>query len=128
MALGFPDVELALCDLLEHLAPTVTATDEELVPPVIQVARTGGGSDRPGLQDSALVEITCFAATRPASAGLNTQVRAELAGAYGVPTAHGFLDRIGEFTAPVQIPDPNQDIRKVPSTWTVVSRLQQLPD
>jgi hypothetical protein len=127
MAQGFPDVELALCELLEAVAPTVTATDQEIVPPVIQVNRTGGGADQLGLQDTAVVEVQCFGGDRPASAVLNSAVRTALSGARAVPTSVGFLDRIVESTAPIPIPYLDQDLRRVASTWTVTSRLQDIP-
>jgi hypothetical protein len=127
MAEGFPDVELALCELLADIATTVTATDAEIVPPVIQVNRTGGGADRLGLQDAAIVEVQCFGGDRPASTVLNNAVRTALSGARAVTTSVGFIDRIVESTAPIPIPYPDQDLRRVISTWTVTSRLQQLP-
>lgn len=127
MAEGFPDPEDALLELLEDIATTVTAVDE-LDQSVIQVNRTGGGANRLGLQDSAIVEVATYADTRPASQALTKQVRARLSGLRGVQTRAGFIDSISEFSAPVPIPDPNPDIRRVPSTWTVVSRLQPLPE
>lgn len=126
MAAGFVDVEDALLELLDDIGRTVTAVDD-LEQPTIQVNRTGGGADRLGLQDSAIVEVVTFAATRPASQALTKQVRDRLSGLRGVQTSFGFIDSIAEFTAPVPIPDLNPDIRRVPSTWTVVSRLQDLP-
>lgn len=127
MAAGFPDVEDALLELLGDLAETVTAVDD-LDEPVIQVNRTGGGADRLGLQDSAIVEVATYAVTRPDSQALTAQVRQRLSGLRGVLTSAGFVDSISEFAAPVPIPDLNPDVRRVPSTWTVVSRLQDLPD
>ena len=127
MADGFPDVEDALLELLADLADTVTAVDT-LDEPVIQVNRTGGGADRLGLQDSAIVEVATYTATRPASQALTKQVRDRLSGLRGVQTGAGFIDAISEFTAPIPIPDLNPDIRRVPSTWTVISRLQDLPE
>lgn len=127
MADGFPDVEDALLELLADLADTVTAVDT-LDEPVIQVNRTGGGADRLGLQDSAIVEVATYTATRPASQALTKQVRDRLSGLRGVQTGAGFIDAISEFAAPIPIPDLNPDIRRVPSTWTVISRVQDLPE
>jgi hypothetical protein len=124
---GFPDPEDALLALLEDIAPTVTATSD-LDGPTIQVNRTGGGADRLGLQDSAIVEVATYAATRPESQALTRLVRERLSGLRGVQTTAGFIDSISEFSAPIPIPDLNPDVRRVPSTWTVVSRLQPLPE
>lgn len=127
MTKGFPDPEDALLDLLDGVARTVTAvTDLDEV--TIQINRTGGGADRLGLQDSATVEVATYAATRPESQAVTQAVRQTLSGLRGVQTQAGFIDSISEFAAPVPIPDPNPDVRRVPSTWTVVSRLQELPE
>lgn len=119
----FPDVELALCEYLADIAETFTASAEELVIPFILINRTGGGTDRLGLFDSAVVEVQCFADTRPDSKQLNDQVRARLAGARLVATEAGLLDRITENTAPIQIPYAVEDVRRVTSSWVVATRL-----
>jgi len=123
---GFPDVEDALCELLDILAPTGTATDEDFTIP-IRVNRTGGQADRLGLQDAAIVTVTCFTETRSASQALNARVRMTLAGQADVPTAAGYIDSISEQVAPIPTFDPNPDERRVESVWTVVSRLQDVP-
>ena len=123
---GFPDVELALCEVLEAVAPTYTATEDELHPPVIVINRTGGGTDRLGVQDIAVVEVVCFGALRPDSVALNAAVRSTLSGARGIASAAGFIDKITETTAPIAFPDLNADVRRVVSTWTVTSRLQEI--
>ena len=123
---GFPDVEMALCEVLEWIAPTYTATEDELHPPVIVINRVGGATDRQGVQDIAVVEVVCFGALRPDSVALNAAVRSMLSGARGVATSVGFLDKITETSAPIAFPDLNPDVRRVVSTWTVASRLQDL--
>ncbi len=122
----FPDVEDALCEVLESVAPTGTATDEDFAIP-IRVNRTGGGADRLGLQDAAIVTVTCFAEAREVSKALNRQVRQRLARARLLTTAAGLIDSVTETTAPLPLPGLNPDMRKVESTWTVVSRLQEIP-
>lgn len=121
---GFPDVEDALCEILQPLGSTGTAVDEDLDIP-IRVNRTGGPM-RP-FEDNATVEVTCFCATRPESVALNRQVVTLLNDLRAVPTAAGFIDKISNFVSPIPFPDLNPDVRKVISTWTVTSRLQELP-
>jgi len=122
---GFPDVELALMELLSPLGPTCTATDEDLSGPIIRVNRTGGPT-RPW-EDNATVEVACFCETRPESMALNQQVVATLNNLRGVQTEAGFIDKISNFVAPFPIPDLNPNSRMVTSTWTVTSRWQELP-
>lgn len=120
----FPDVELALCEHLETIAPTFTATRESYDPPVIVVVRVGGGLDRLGLTDAATVQIDCIGVTRPESFALVQSVRSALSYVRGLDTEAGYLDKITETTAPIQLPHPDSDIRLVTSTWTVISRAQ----
>lgn len=123
---GFLDAEDALCALLEPLGGTGTATDEDLNDIPIRVNRTGGQTR--GWEDSAIVEVTVFCATREESVALNRQIVAVLNDRRGVQTDAGVIDKIASFTSPVPLPDLNPDIRKVSSTWTVTSRLQEVPD
>jgi hypothetical protein len=122
---GFPDVELAVAEILSDLGEGVgTAFDPDLTIR-IRVNRTGGAASR--TQDSAVVEVTCLKETRPESATLNQQVRSLLIGIRGRRTTAGFIDKISETTAPIPLPSFNEDVRQVSSTWTVTSRLQQIP-
>jgi hypothetical protein len=125
----FPDAEDALLELLEDIALTVTATNEDLeeLMPVIAVERTGGAPNRQGWEDHAVVEVTCFARTRPESKALNAQVFSRLNAARQVQTSVGLIDKITASIAPRQVPYENLDVRMVPSTWDVVSRMQELP-
>lgn len=131
--MAFIDVEEALCEYLEPVAPTYTMTgafgtgpleDENL--PLIRINRTGGGSDVLGLEDSAIVEVQCFAVTHAASVALTSAVRALMAGAAGVDTPSGFVDSINESIAPNEVPYGEEyvDTRRTVSTWSVVSRTQ----
>jgi len=129
---GFPDVELALMEILTPLGKTGVVFDEELTIR-IRVNRTGGSADRLGLQDNAVVTITSLvpkqtnAASREAAMELNRQIRAKLGQARAIATAVGFIDKIAETNSPMPIPDPNLDVRCIESTWMVTSRLQELP-
>jgi len=122
---GFPDVELALCELLESLGPTGTATNEDLSIP-IRVNRTGGASTP--FEDHAVVEVTSWRSTRGESSALSQQISAALNDARAVATGAGFIDKISNTTAPMPLPDFNPDTRRVSSTWTVTSRLQEIED
>jgi hypothetical protein len=119
----FPDVEQALCDLLEQFAPTFTVTGNDLDPPAILVQKMPSpGTDRLGLVDTTIVEIQCFGVQRPASVVLNNQVRGVLAGARLVDSTQGLLDAITESSSPSQIPYEDEDIRRVTSVWVVTAR------
>lgn len=129
---GFPDVELALMEILQPLGTTGTAFDEALTVR-IRVNRTGGGTDRLGIEDVAVVTVTSLVlkdsvpASRAASTELNQRIRGVLSQLRAVTTAVGFIDKIVESSSPIALPDFNPDTRKVESTWTVTSRLQELP-
>jgi hypothetical protein len=120
----FPDVEDALCEILQPLGATGTATDEDFDIP-IRVNRTGGTTR--GFEDQAIVEVTAFRPTRPESTSLNQQIVAALNDRRGILTTAGFIDKISSFSSPIPLPDLNPDVRKVTSTWMVTSRLQELP-
>lgn len=123
---GFPDAELAVMEILAELGEeTGTAFDPD-IDVRIRVNRTGGAATQ--LQDAAVVEVTCLKETRPESAALNQRVRAALISVRGRQTAAGFIDKIAETTAPIPLPNFNEDLRQVSSTWTVTSRLQDVPD
>lgn len=121
----FIDVEKALIELLEDLAPGAvgTAVPEFVPDPYICVQRVpGGGSNSQGWQDIALVEVQTWAKTRPESTALNNEIRNRLAGRRGVDTTLGFIDRIVEAGPPTQLPWADEEQRWVPSTWRVTSR------
>jgi hypothetical protein len=119
----FPDVEQALCDLLEQFAPTFTVTGNDLDPPAILVQKMPSpGTDRLGLFDTTIVEVQCLGVERPASVVLNNQVRGVLAGARLVDSTQGLLDTITESSSPSQIPYEDEDIRRVTSVWVVTAR------
>lgn len=118
------DVEAALCEILEGIAPTGTATDEDLSIP-IRVNRTGGPTR--SFEDQAVVEVTAWRETRADSVTLNRRIVAALNDQRAIFTSVGFIDKITNFVSPVPMPDLNPDVRKVISSWTVVSRLQELP-
>jgi hypothetical protein len=138
--MAFPDVEVALMELLEPIAPTYNqppsfladadeppaqGEDEGIAPPFISVIRIpGGGTNRQGWEDTAIVEVAVFGVRRAESQQMLNTVRTALAGRRLIETSVGLLDRIDENNGPGQIPYEQRDIRRIPSTWTVVSRAQ----
>lgn len=125
MAVQFIDVESAVCELLESVAPTFTVTGENDPLPLIQVNRTGG--TRTPLEDRAVVTVVCVADTRPDSMQLDREVSAALSDARGVRTSFGLIDKIREDASPMPLPFPGvADHREITSTWVVISRLQDI--
>ncbi len=122
---GFIDVEKALGSLLDDLGEVGTAVPETIPDPYICVQRVpGSGSNGQGWEDTAHVEVQTWAKTRPESLALNTEIRNRLAGARGVATPQGLIDRIKEAGPPTQLPWEDEQMRWVPSTWQVTSRKQ----
>lgn len=122
--MSFPDVEDALCELLDDIAPTYTVTDKTLEAPVIVINRTGGHQPIPGLFDLARVEIQCFAASRADSRELNKSVRDRLSGSRLVQTTAGLLDAIDEDQSPTPFPYglEQDNVRREISSWVVSTR------
>ena len=93
--------------------------------PAIRVQRLpGGGINTDGYEDVNRIEITTWGTTRPESDALTAQVRAAMYELDNDEWAGVGLDRIREETGPGRIPDPNQDLRAVPTVWIVVARQQ----
>jgi len=122
---GFPDAELVVMDLLTPVGITVTATSENLAPPVVVVQRVGGADD--GVTDRPRVQVVCFGATRPAAWALAEQARQIVLAAGGtVVTGTNitgvFLDSTRTETPSVQLPDPNRDVRAVTAVYRLSYR------
>jgi hypothetical protein len=122
---AFPDAELVAMDLLAPLAVTVTQTNENLTPPVVQVQRVGGTDN--GITDRPRVQVTYFGATRPqawALAGRGRQLVQAAAGTAvsGAHVSGVFIDSTSTEAGGVQVPDPNRDIRKVIETYSLTYR------
>lgn len=93
--------------------------------PAIRVQRLpGGGINADGFQDLSRIEVVTYAETRPESDLLTAQVRQLMADLSDDEYAGVGVDRIREETGPGRIPDPNEDLRAVPTTWVVVARQQ----
>ena len=122
---GFPDAELVMMDLLTPVAPTVTATSENLAPPVVVVQRVGGADD--GVTDRPRVQVACYGATRPAAWALAEQARQIVLAAGGTAVTgtnvtNVFLDSTRTETPSVQLPDPNQSVRAVTAVYRLSYR------
>jgi hypothetical protein len=125
----FPDIEDALIEVLDDLGPAGTSTAPDVDAFPIRVNRVSpGGASQQGLFDTASVTVTAFKGTRDESKHLNQLIRARLTARRLVATGAGMLDSINEDLAPIPEFDPNPDVRKVVSRWTVRARLQELPE
>ena len=116
----FPDVELVMLDLLRPVAPTVTATDANIVPPVVVVQRVGGTDD--GVTDRPIVQVTCLAATRQAAWAMARQVQQVVLAAGGTAVSgtyvtNVFIDSTRTVTPPDQLPDRNVNLRPVSAQY-----------
>lgn len=126
----WPDAELVALDLLDDLAPTVTATDHDLTGPAILVQRVGGADN--GVTDRPVLLITCFAADRQAAwqLGRAVQQRVLAAGATvvsGQYVQQVLVDSARTVTPPDQVPDPNRDLRVVTAQYQLGLRRQYPP-
>ena len=122
---GFPDAELVVMDLLTPVGVTVTATSENLAPPVVVVQRVGGADD--GVTDRPRVQVVCYGATRPAAWALAEQARQIVLAASGTAVTgtnvtNVFLDSTRTETPSVQLPDPNQSVRAVTAVYRLSYR------
>jgi len=122
---GFPDAELVMMDLLAPVGVTVTATDENLMPPVVLVQRMGGPDD--GVTDRPRVQVVCYGPTRPAAWALAEQARQIVLGAGGTAVTgtnvtNVFLDSTRTETPSVQLRDPNQSVRAVTAVYRLSYR------
>lgn len=113
---AWPDAEAVALDILTPTGATVvTATDENLEPPVIQVARIGGSDD--GVTDRPRVEVEVFGGTRAQAWQLTEECR-QLIHATSGTTVNGVLcDRAVTETPAQGLPYPNPDVRRVVATY-----------
>lgn len=93
--------------------------------PAILVERLpGGGINVESYEDVSRIAITSYGRTKPESIALTAQIRTLMAGLSNDEYAGVGLDRIFEETGPGRIPDPNEDLHAVPTTWSVTARRQ----
>lgn len=116
----FPDAERVAMELLGTLAPVVVVTPREIAEPVIQVHRAGGTDD--GVTDFARIDTECIAFTRHEAWHLAEAVRQRVLNAGATVAGGALIDRAAVELAPQQIPDENQDIRRVAATYRLSMR------
>ncbi|SFO82409.1 hypothetical protein SAMN05421810_10178 [Amycolatopsis arida] len=108
----FPDAETVVMTLLEHLAPTVTATPAELSPPLIRVQRVGGSDD--GITDHPRIEIACYGRDRAQAWQLAEHCRQQILGSVRTRASGVLIDAARTDNPPTQVPYPTtEDIRRV---------------
>jgi hypothetical protein len=116
----FPDAERVAMELLAPLALVVVVTPREITQPVIQVHRAGGTDD--GVTDFAHLETECIAFTRHEAWHLAEAVRQRILASGATVHGGALIDRAAVEIAPQQIPDENQDIRRVAATYRLSMR------
>lgn len=110
----YPDIELALCELLQPIAGTVTYLNPDLTEagnidlayfPKIRINRIGGGEDDEQITDFPRVSIQCLdvpsAANPRASQDLANAVEVFLRGKKGIFGAATLIDGISKDSGPV---------------------------
>lgn len=109
-------------DVPVHWA-TALGTDVEF--PACRVMRLpGGGINRDQYEDVSRIEVTTFGRTRQESDALTAQVRQGLADLDNDEFAGVGIDAIREENGPGRIPDPDEDLRAVPTVWSITARQQ----
>lgn len=102
-----------------------TVLDDEVDFPAGRVQRLpGGGINADGYEDVSRIEVVTWGTDRPESDAMTAQVRTVLADLSDDEYGGVELDRIREDSGPGRIPDPNQDLRAIPTSWTVITRRQ----
>lgn len=117
----FPDAESVVLALLEPVAPTVTATPADLVPPLIRVQRVGGSDD--GITDYPRMEIACYGKDRAQAWQLAEQCRQIVLGSVRTLAGGALIDNARTDNAPNQIPYvTTEDVRRVVSYFRLAVR------
>lgn len=102
-----------------------TALTAATQPPMGRVMRLpGGGINRDGYQDLSRIEVTTWGRTRPESDTMTAQVRQLMADLDCGDYLDVSIDRIVEDLGPGRVPDVNEDLRAVPTVWSVTARQQ----
>lgn len=122
---SWPDVELALCDLLAGLGTCGIETRPNLAStlPYIRVTRTGGTDDR--VTDVATVSVDVFAASRSDAKATAERTRQLLVFGLPVATDHGVLDWAATITGPSPLPPTNSgSLRMAVASYRISMRRQ----
>lgn len=129
---GWPVIDRLLAELFRQrlVVPDKSITvgtvlNDDVAYPAVLVERIpGGGRNADDYEDVNRIQVTTFGTTRPESDSLTAQVRHELANLSDDEFDDVGVDRITEETGPGRVPDPDQDLRAVPTTWSVIARQQ----
>jgi hypothetical protein len=136
---SFPDGEEGVAALLETVPQLATPGVERIFfrtpefdinnkdlydahVPFAVIRRIDGAANSQGWQQTEVIEVETFAASRAAAKQLNQAVRAVLACPEGADTPAGFFDRIEPSLLPNEVPYEQDDARRDISNWAVVSR------
>lgn len=95
-------------------------------PAIVVEKLLGGGINSDGYEDLALLQITAFGLTRNQSDEMTAEIRGLMHELCDGEYLDIEFDRIKETTGPGRVPDPNEDLRTVPTRWSVVTRNQPL--
>lgn len=102
-----------------------TTLNEDQTFPAIRVQRLpGGGINADRYQDESRIEVVSWGLTRPQSDDLTAQVRQLMSDLDDGDYDNVSIDRVYETSGPGVIPDPNEELRAVPTTWSVTARRQ----
>jgi hypothetical protein len=122
----FPDAEAVVMALLEHLAPTVTATPADLQPPLIRVQRVGGSDDH--VTDRPRVEIACYGTNRTQAWGLAEACRTVILASPRTTVAGVLVDTARTDNPPTQVPyATSEDTRRVVAYYRLAWRRAPQP-
>lgn len=123
---AFPDAETVVMDLLEPVAPTVTATPNELVPPLIRVNRVGGSDD--GFTDNPRMEIACYGSDRAQAWQLAEECRRVILASPRSEVDGVLIDRARTDNPPTQVPyATTTDVRRVLAYFRLAWRRRPRP-
>lgn len=116
----FPDIELAVVDLLALLANagTVTPADLQARLPFHKVHRFGGSDDR--ITDTARVDVDTFAADHSGRVAAEAVRQVLLAGPHRVGAV--VLDRVLTASAPVEVPYGGTGVRRWTASYQISAR------
>lgn len=116
----YPDAEQVVLDLLEQVAPTVTALSGDITAPVIAVARAGGPADL--ITDAARIVVGSYAPDR-ATAWNNARLCQQIILAARNKSVNGVqIDHTGVLLGLQQLPYGNPNEFHVTGTYEVTFR------
>lgn len=116
----FPDAEQVGLDLLEQVAPTVTALSGDLTEPVISVARAGGPADL--ITDAATIVVGSYATDRNTAWANARRCQQIILAARNLTVNGAHIDHTAVLTGLQQLPYGNPDEFHVTGTYRFTFR------